>query len=199
VASPQPRNVLGTLVQLLLLLLVLAMLVGTVFVVFAVISAMNAPQQAVSGVGAQAGRALSGAQQALQNVTDPNHPPSGLTYDTEYSALLTWHVGERLPESSQYVLTLQAVRRREGAESPDVGQYAVIHAELRQPRETRIGGVVLRSDSEPHDYVVYKGETFRIGRAVYRVNWVSQEASALAAGVYRHPDAVSAPLKFEYD
>jgi hypothetical protein len=193
------RNVLGTLIQLLLLLLALAMLAGTVFIVFAVTSAANAPGQAVSGVGAQAGRALGSAQQAIQNVTDPNHPPAGLSYDTEYTALPTWHVGERLPESSQYVLTLQAIRRREGADSPDVGQYAVVHAELRQPRETRVAGVVLRSDRDPHDYVVYKGESFRIGRELYRVNWVSQEASAIAAGVYRHPDAMSAPLKFEYD
>jgi len=199
VASSQRRTVLGTAIQLLLLVLMLAMLAGTAVVVFAVISAVNAPQQAVGGVGAQAGRALSGAQQALQNVTDPNHPPAGLSYDNEYSALQTWRVGERLPESAQYVLTLQAIRRREGAESPDVGQYAIVHAELRQPRETRVAGVVLRSDSDPHDYVVYKGETFRIGRALYRMNWVSQEASAVAAGVYRHPDAVSAPLKFEYD
>jgi hypothetical protein len=70
---------------------------------------------------------------------------------------------------------------------------------LRQPRETRLLGQLLRSDADPHDYVVYKGESFRIGRAWYRVNWISQEASAVAAGVYRHPDAVSSPLKFEYD
>jgi hypothetical protein len=46
---------------------------------------------------------------------------------------------------------------------------------------------------------VYKGESFRIGRAIYRVNWISQEDTSLAAGVYRRPDAVSASLKFEYD
>jgi hypothetical protein len=34
---------------------------------------------------------------------------------------------------------------------------------------------------------------------MYRVNWISQEEGALAAGIYRKPDAVSSPLKFEYD
>ena len=64
---------------------------------------------------------------------------------------------------------------------------------------TRVFGQVIRSDSDPHDYVVYKGETFRIAGSLYRVNWISQAEAALAAGVYRSPDAVSAPLKFEID
>jgi hypothetical protein len=197
---------LGTAVQVVFLLLLLCVLGGVLFVFFAILSVVNAPSQIAGGVGsrlggagAEAGRALSGAQQAVQNVTDPNHPPTGLTYDTEFTALPVWRVGERLPDASQYVLTLQAIRRRESADLPDTTQYAVVHAELRQPRETRLLGQLLRSDSDPHDHVVYKGETFRIGRAFYRVNWVSQEAATMAAGVYRHPDAVSAPFKFEYE
>jgi hypothetical protein len=197
---------LGTAVQTVVLVLLLAVLAGVLVVLFAVLSLANAPGQVANGVGsrlggvtADAGRAVANAQQALQNVADPNHPPIGLTYDTEFAALPVWHVGERLPDANQYVLTLQAIRRREAADSADAAQYAVIHAELRQPRETRLLGQVLRSDSDPHDYVVYKGETFRIGRALYRVNWVSLEAAQVAAGVYRHPDAVSSPFKFEYD
>ena len=87
----------------------------------------------------------------------------------------------------------------EGADSPDTVLYAVIHAELRQPRETRVLGQLLRSDADPHDYVIYKGETFRLSRALYRVNWISQDENALAAGRYRNPDAVSASLKFDVD
>ena len=63
----------------------------------------------------------------------------------------------------------------------------------------RVLGQLLRSDADPHEYVLYKGETFRIGSALYRVNWVSSESSALAAGVYRQPDAVRASFKFAYD
>jgi hypothetical protein len=110
-----------------------------------------------------------------------------------------WHVGDELPGGSQYVLTLQAIRRRAGADSPDTALYAVVHAQLRQPRETRILGQLVRSDADPHDYLIYKGETFRIGRALYRVNWISEEDAAAAAGVLRHPDAATAPLKFEYE
>ena len=74
----------------------------------------------------------------------------------------------------------------------------MIHAELRKPRETRLLGQVVRSDSDPHDYVLYKGETWRISNALYRVNWVSQDENAIAGATYRNPDSVSAPLKFDY-
>jgi hypothetical protein len=186
--------------------LLLSILAGVVLMLFAVLSLVNAPGQlaggvttGLGGVASEASRAVSGAQQALQNATDPNHPPTGLTYDNEFSALPVWHVGDGLPGGSQYVLTLQAIRRRAGADSPDTALYAVVHAQLRQPRETRILGQLVRSDADPHDYLIYKGETFRIGRALYRVNWISEEDAAAAAGVLRHPDAATAPLKFEYE
>jgi hypothetical protein len=204
VAAP-PRSMLGTAVQAVVLLLLLAILAGVLLVLFAVASLVNVPGQVAGGVGsqlggvaAQASRGISGAQQALQNATDPNHPPAGLTYDTEFSSLLTWHAGEGLPGGAEHVLTIQSIKRRDGADSADTALYVVIHAQLRQPRETRLFGQVVRSDADPHDYAVYKGETFRIGRALYRVNWISQDEGALAAGVVRHPDAITAPLKFDY-
>jgi hypothetical protein len=200
--STAPRSVVGTAIQVVILLLLLSILAAVVFVLFAVVSLVNVPNQVAGGVGGvttQASHAVGAAQQALQNATDPNHPPTGLTYDTEFTQLDVWHVGDGLPGGTQYVLTLQSIKRREGADSPDTTLYAVIHAELRQPRETRILGQLVRSDSDPHDAVVYKGETFRIGRAVYRVNWISQDENAVGAGVLRHPDAVTQPLKFEYE
>jgi hypothetical protein len=200
------RGVVGTAIQVVMLLLLLSILAAVVLVLFAVASLVNVPSQVAGGVGsqlggvsAQAGRALSDAQQAVQNATDPNHPPSGLVYDNEYSALDVWHVGEGLPGGTRYVLTVQSVKRRDGASSPDTALYAVIHAELREPHETRILGQLVRSDSDPHDYAVYKGETFRIGRSLFRLNWVSQDDNAIAAGVLRHPDAVAASLKFDYE
>jgi len=189
------RNLIGIAIQLVFLLLLLAMLAGVVFVFVQVASITRAP----SDVTSRATQALSSAQQAIQNVTDPNHPPAGLAYDTEFSALDVWHVGDGLPGGTEYVVTLKAIERRDGATSQDTNEYAVLHAELRQPRVTRILGQAVRSDSDPHDYVVYKGEMFRIGRAVYRVNWVSQEDSAVAVGVVRNPDGVTQALKFEYD
>ncbi len=200
------RGFLGAAVQVVVLLLLLSILAGVVLMLFTLASLVNAPGQLAGGVGSRLGgvaseasRAVSGAQQALQNATDPNHPPTGLIYDNEFSALPVWHVGEGLPGGSQYVVTLQTIKRRDGADSPDTAQYAVFHAQLRQPRETRVLGQLLRSDPDAHDYVLYKGETFRIGRALYRVNWISQEEMAIAAGVLRHPDATTVTLKFEYD
>lgn len=179
-----------------MLLLLLAILGAVVVVLLSLASLASVPSQ-VGGVASQASRALSNAQQAVQNVTDPNHPPAGLSYDTEFTALDTWRVGDGLPGGTDYVLTVKSIERRAG-DSPDTALYAVVHAELRQPHETRILGQLVRSDSDPHDYVVYKGETFRIGRAVYRVNWISQEANSLAAGVLRNPDTMTQPLKFDY-
>jgi hypothetical protein len=204
--APRGRGILGTAVQIVILLLLLSILAAVVMMLFAVAALVNTPAQVaggvtaqLGGVAAQASRAVGSAQQAVQNVTDPNRPPTGLAFDNEFTTLAIWHVGDGLPGGTDYVLTVQAIKRRDGAESPDSALFAVIHAALRQPRETRILGQVLRSDSDPHDYVVYKGESFRIGRALYRVNWISQEEAAIAAGTYRNPDAVRDPLRFEYD
>jgi hypothetical protein len=202
-ARVEPRgrssNILGTAIQLVVLLLLLSLLAAVVFVFVAVQSVVNVPSQVTGGVGSQLQRAVGNAQTALQNAADPNHPPSGLVYDTEFAALDVWHVGDGLPGGTDYVLTLQSVKRRDGATSPETAQYAVIHAELRQPRQTRVLGQLIRSDSDAHDYVVYQGEMFRIGHSVYRMNWVSQDENAAASGVVRQPDAVIQPLKFEYD
>src|SRR5579864_1950201 len=160
-SAQRSRNVLGTALQLVALLLLLSMVALVVSGVFAVLTVTRAPGQVASGVTAQASQALSAAQQAIQNATDP-------------------------------------IQRREGASSPQTAQYAMIHAELRQPRVTRVLGQVIRTDSDPHDYVVYTGEVFRIGKQVYRVNWISQDDSAMAAGIVRTPDTITQPFKFDY-
>jgi hypothetical protein len=189
------RNLLGTAIQVVFLLVLLAVLAGALLIFVQVLSLSRTP----TDVAARATQALSGAEQAVQNVTDPNHPPAGLAYDTEFTALDVWHVGDGLPGGTTYVLNVKSIQRRDGAASPDTSEYATIHAELRQPNVTRILGQAIRSDSDAHDYVVYKGEMFRVGQAVYRVNWVSQKESALAAGVVRSPDTVTQVLKFQYE
>lgn len=200
-AATEPRQhsagILSTIIQVFVLLLLVAILAAVALVLLLVTSVANVPSQ-VSGVTSQASRIVSTAQQAVQDATDPNHPPTGLTYDTEFTAMDTWRVGDGLPGGTDYVLTAQSIQRRSSADSPDKALYAVIHAELRHPRETRILGQLVRSDSDPHDYLVYKGEMFRISHAVYRVNWLSQEADSLAAGVVRNPDTLTQPLKFDY-
>jgi hypothetical protein len=185
-------------IQGLVIVLLLAILAGVAMLVLAMGSLLNVPNN-VGGVASQARGAVTSAQQALQDATDPNHPPRGLSYDTEFSALQIVHVGEGLPGGTQYVLTVTAIKRRENAESADTALYATVHAQLREPRETRVLGQVVRTDADPHDHAVYKGETLRIGRAVYRINWLSEAESAVALATYRNPDAVTAPQKFAYE
>jgi hypothetical protein len=197
-SAPRSGSMLGTALQIVTLCLLLAILTAVVLVLFSVVSLANVPNQVAGGVSSQLGSAATGVQQALQNATDPNHPPIGLSYDTQFSALDTWHVGDGLPGGTGYVLTVQSIQRRDNASSAQTGVYATIHAELRQPHETRLLGQVVRSDSDPHDYVVYTGETFRIGHQVFRVNWISQDQNAIAAGVVRNPDSVTQQLKFDY-
>ena len=79
------RGVVGTAIQVMILLLLLSILAAVVFVLFAVMSLVNVPGQVaggvstgLGGVASQAGRAVGSAQQALQNATDPNHPPGCL-------------------------------------------------------------------------------------------------------------------------
>jgi hypothetical protein len=201
VAAPR-RGLLGTAVQVVILLLLLSILAAVVLVLFAVASLVSVPGQVAGGLGgvtSEASRAVSNAQQALQNATDPNRPPTGLTYDNEFIALQVLRVGEAVPGGTEYKISVQGIRRRDGATSADTAQYALIHAELRQPRETRLFGQLIRSDPDAHEYVVYKGETFRVGRAVFRVNWISQDEDVLAIGVFRRPDMATSPLKFEYE
>jgi hypothetical protein len=194
-AAVRGRNLIGLAIQVVLLVLLLTILAGVVFVVLQVASITRAPNDLASG----AGQAVSGVQTAIENITDPSHPPSGLAYDTEFTALDVWHVGDVLPGGTDYALTVSSIQRRPAAPTADAAEYAVIHAELRQPRVTRLLGQVVRSDSDGHDYAVYKGEIFRIGRLVYRVNWVSQQQNTVAVGVMRNPDSVTQPLKFQYD
>ena len=193
-------NGLGTAIQVVLLLLLLSILAGVLVVVLTAMQATQAPGQAVNGVTDQATRALGNAQQALRDATDPNHPPSGLSYDTEFAALDTWQVGQTLPGGTQYVLTVQSIKRRDNAESNDTAQYAVIHAELRQPHESAGARPTAPLRYRPARLHAVQGRDVpNRQHAVPRQ--LDQPASrrAVAAGVYRQPDAVRAPFKFAYD
>jgi hypothetical protein len=202
-ARPRP-SLLGTTIQVLTIALLLAILASVLLVLFSLASLASMPAQLTGGFGQRVGglasevsRTASGIQSAVQDATDPNRPPTGLSYDTELSSLQVWHTGASLPGSARYAVSLQSIQRRQAAATPDTAFYAVIHSELRQPNETRLLGQLIRSDADPHDYVAYKAETFQIAGALYRVNWISQAEAAMAVGTYRNPDAVNVPIKFE--
>ncbi|GAC1315492.1 MAG: hypothetical protein NVSMB2_07190 [Chloroflexota bacterium] len=205
VITRESRDARSSLIGGLTLVLLLAVLGAVLLVLFTVASLVNVPGQVAGGLGSRlgavaetSGQAVARAQQAIEDATDPAHPPVGLTYDTEFSSLLVIHTAEHLPGGTDYALSLTGLTRRPNPASADVAQYATIHAELRQPHETRLLGQLLRSDSDAHDYAVYKGESFRVGRSVFRVNWVSASEASVAIAAYRAPDTISAPLKFDY-
>lgn len=204
--SAAPRSFLGTIMQVVGLLILLTILGGMALLMWTVASLASLPSQVAGGVGSQvsgaaaeAARAVDRASRAVRDATDPARPPTGLDYDTPFVALRVLSVGDQLVGGGEYVLTVKEVRRRDDGERTETSLYAVIHAELRQPRETRVLGQVVRTDRDERDHPVYTGESFRIGRASYRVNWVSREQNQMAIGTYRYADAATGPLKFEYE
>jgi hypothetical protein len=190
----------GLLIKLTLLAILVAVLIG-------VVGLMGAGGRATAGLGAglsgaveRGAGAVANAVQAARDAADPAHPPrQSLAYDTELEELTRLDVGSPIPGASERTLVLSGVQRRESPEHPDAAVYAVLHSELKTPRETRILGVVVSSTRDPSDLYLYKGETFRVGRKLYKVNWVSLERNQIAIATYRDPDRVTAPLKFELD
>lgn len=192
--------------QLVTLLLLLTLTAGMAALILAVGSLVGLPGRTAESIGGRVGsaasdaaRGVSEAARSLRDAADPAHPPTGFTYDQEYVELRVVGASQPIAEPREYSLILKEVRRREGAPTPDTALYAVGHAELRSPRETRILGQLVRSDSDPRDHVLYKGELFRIGRAIFRVNWVSLEQGRMAVLSLRTPDTVTGALKFEYE
>jgi hypothetical protein len=193
----------GLLLKLTLLGILVAVLVGIVGLIgwIGVGSRAGAGlSDQVSGALTRGAGALANAVQVVRDATDASHPPrQTLAQDTEFEELIRVDVGFSLPAPETRTLVFSGVQRRDGAESPDAAVYAVVHSELKAPRETRVLGIVVRTDRDPRDYYLYKGESFRIGRRLYKVNWVSLDRRQMAVAAYRDPDRVTGPLKFELD
>lgn len=189
------------------LLLKLTCLAIAVTVLVGVLGLLGVGGRATTGVGDRLvealGRGAGAVSQAVEGVRDlgdPAHPPrQALAQDAEFNELMRLDVGSPLADAGERTLVVAAVQRREGAESADAAVYATIHSELRTPRETLVLGIVVRTSRDPQDYYLYKGESFRVGRRLYKVNWVSLDRQQIAIAAYRDPDRVTAPLKFEID
>ncbi len=190
----------GLLVKLTLLLILLTVLVGLMGI-------LGVGGGATASVGNRIGAALGDgastvgrAVQSVRDVADPAHPPrDALAQDTEFDELVRLDVGAQIGGSQTRTLTIASIQRRQEAVHPDQSAYAVIHSELIVPRETRVMGLLVRSTREPRDDYLYKGETFRVGRRLYKVNWVSFERQQVAVAAYRDADRATAPAKFEVD
>ena len=196
-----PLGIASGLVGLALKLTWLAILLALLVGLLGLIGIGGRPAATVGekvGAAFQQGvSALGTAAQQARDAFDPAHPPrSALAQDVEIDELLRVGVGQELAGSGTRTVTLAGVRRRDGAESPDTAVYATLKSELRVPEETKVLGVTLRSSRDPREHHLYRGETFRLGTRLYKVNWVSVERQQAAIVAYRDQDRVTAPAKF---
>jgi hypothetical protein len=191
---------IGLLLKLTLLLILLAALWGMVTLIGAGVRAPAAIGEQIGGAIERGANIIGAAGQRVTDTFDPAHPPrTALPQDIEIDELMRLNVGARVEGSATRDLSVASIQRRADPSGPDGAVYAVIHGELRDAQETKVLGVTVRSTRDPKDYYLYKGETIRIGRKLYKVNWVSAERQQIALIAYRDQDRVTAPLKAEID
>ena len=133
---------------------------------------------------------------AVPPLGDAKAPPNPKPQqDTEFDQLRTVTLGGVVGRTADYVFTLKEVKKRDGAKSRDEAQYAVVHKKLQSPRPRTIGPFALGEEADEADYYLYKGESFQLDTAYYKVNWISAEGQ-LTVGLYRDPDDLTDRLKF---
>ena len=191
---------IGALIKLTVLLILLAILWGLVTMLNAGVRAPGAISEQISSAVERSANAIGAVGQRVADAFDPAHPPrQALAQDVEIDELLRLNVGGEVAGPNTRTLTVASIQRRADPSGPDGAVYAVLHGELREPQETKVLGVTVRSTRDPQDYYLYKGESIRIGRKLYKVNWVSIERQQVALIAYREQDRVTAPLKAEID
>ncbi len=208
--APQPRrgiDLLGFLSGVVGLAFKLTALLILLAILWAVVGLIGIGGNVTSGVGARVSSALEqGAAaataigQRAADTFDPAHPPRAtLSQDVEIDELLRVSAGGDVAGSTTRTITVSAIQRRADAANADAALYATLHSELRQPNDTKVLGVTVRSTKEPRDDYVYKGETVRIGTKLYKVNWISAERQQIALVAYRDQDHVSSPVKATFE
>jgi len=191
---------IGVLLKLTVLLILVAMLFAAVTLFSTAARAPGAIGDQVDGIITRGTSAIGAVGQRVADAFDPAHPPRDqLVQDVEIDELLRLDVGTQIPGSPTRDLSLASIQRRPDPSGPDGAIYAVVHGELRQAQDTKVLGVTVRSTRDPKDYYLYKGETVRIGRKLYKVNWVSIERQQVAMIAYRDQDRVATTVQVEID
>lgn len=146
-------------------------------------------------------QAVGGAGQAISDTFNPTHPPRyAISQDTEFASLSTIHIGDTVGDSRDYTFTLGDVQRRDNAGgNPDFAQYALLERQYKTPRETKILGLTVHVDRGQQQYVLDRGESFRIGSKLYKVNWISATDRQVGIAVYRSPDQFAGQLALDSD
>jgi len=182
-------------------LLTLAVVLLIVLFALSLSSTVGSLNDRLTGAAQRTGQAITGAGQAVSDAFNPTHPPRyAITQDTEFSSLETVGAGQAFGHSSQYVFTLEGIQRREaGSANPDFAQYATVARRYQVPRETKVLGITIYVDRGEQQYILDRGETFRIGGQLYKVNWISSAQMQMALATYRSPDQFAGRLAFDSD
>ena len=136
-------------------------------------------------------------RQELVDRLDPSHPPRHpIAYDVEFSNWSRVGIGGAVVASSQNQLTLVDVRRRADAVGREQSYYAVVRQQQSEVRVTTLFGIPLHRESGQVERVLYQGESFVVGDAAYKVNWVGNDPGEIAVAQYRRREDVPATLKF---
>lgn len=199
-------GVLGA-VALVVGVVVLALLVAVLLTLLALVDRLGAAPRALGEVGARASaasasavQAVGDAAQAARDALDPTRPPRGaLSYDAELDELRKIDVGGVVAPHPQREIVLAGVSKRVGAETPETAQYGTVVDRLKTPRETRVLGVVVSRTDDARTYTLYKGQVFRIARALYKVNWVVFDPPQIAVGRLRSANGAVGELAFAVD
>ena len=199
-SGPGLLSATGALLGLVLIVALLSVLLLLVGLLNATSGAAGDMGRTAGDAAGQVGRAAGGAVQSAADLLDPAHPPrETLDYDTELASLEVFEARERLGETTNMVLTLREVKRRPQASGPRLGLYAVIQQAYRTPREQRVLGLVVGTDTGEAEHYVYAGESFRVGRTLYKVNWISFDEQQIALATHRQVDTFGGALKFEVE
>jgi len=213
-ADPQPvilletkrsPNLLGLLIRLLGAA-VLLLLVTLLTILVVIITNLAGIGRVGDDLGGRARNAVDSAgatlQRSAQRVTDrfdPAHlPREPLAYDAEFSQLATTTVGSDIVQGSSHVLTLVEIRSRSDTSDPNETNFAVVESRLVTPRETTVLGVTVLRDEERRTDYLYKAESFRVGDAYYKVNWIAAAPPEIAVARYRYADS-NVALKIALD
>ena len=174
-------------------------------IVLVVYQLTHAGGNLTGGVGTTlqtAGQAVArGAQSAIQSVgdvVDPLHPPRyPINQDPEFDELRSLSVGDTVGDSRLYHFTVLAVEQRTDGGDPAQLVYARIHQRLLVPDITKILGVTIRTDDQPKDYALYRGQEFGLAGHAYKVNWLSIQNHALGIIRFRRVADADGPLVFD--
>jgi hypothetical protein len=154
----------------------------------------------VGGAVERSAQAAATSAQAVRDAFDPSHPPrEALRQDTEFDALVVVPVGEALGTTAQSRVELARLAKRADARDVASAQHGLVRRVLVTPQPRRILGVPAGEDRGEQEHYLYQGQSFRLGAAYYKVNWVSVDRQQMAIARYRSADGVLGRLVFEYD